>query len=225
MRKLVLLATLMSAAFASIAEEISGIGELKIGMDVEDFLISQEMEGKEILDTSVYARVLGDGYVWKTTSANKKSDEALRIYSDDIVRYEFKSSIGINNIYGADKYSFSATFYKGRLATLSVYDDFLNVEEPLRLKYGKPIVTDFTKIITCQNGFGAKSKHIDGDIFYEWGKGKVVRAVLHKSVSDCGRKFFSQYSVENASISKNIFNMESKARKSSAESKAKATKL
>lgn len=225
MKKSISLVALAFATFSSIAAEITGIGELKIGMDVEDFLMLPEMVNKEILDTSVYARVPGDSYVWKITSADKKSNEIVRIFSDDVVRYEFKSSIGVANIYGVDNYSFSATFYKGQLAILSVHDKVLDIEEPLKLKYGKPKVSDFTKLITCQNGFGAKFKHIDGSKYFEWGRGKVVRAVLTNSFSDCGRDVMAIYSVENTSVSKIIFDMESKARKSSTESKAKATRL
>ena len=230
MRKNILFGLLLSIVSLNLwADEITGVGELKINMSVQDFLNLPEIKDKDLRDTSVYAKVPGDFYMWKKTAEDSNIDGHSRIFSKDIVKYEFMMSIGVPNILGKDRYKTTAVFYKENLVEIVISDKLLDIKEILTQKYGKPVVQNWLKRITCQNGFGAVTNQLNGDIFYEWGKGKKITATLMNSISDCGKDMIGIYTVENSAVSKMIYESEAKSRKAfeaeSRSNKASASKL
>ncbi len=137
--------------------------------------------------------------LWKTTV---DSQVAIydRVYSADVVTFQFKAPMGVPDIFGKDSYDVTTNFYKGKLAKLHVFGVGMEFEKILTAKYGKPIKEDKTKHVICQNGFGAKSSHLDGSESNIWGKGKKITATLQHSFYECGKGGSGYWVEEGATV-------------------------
>lgn len=131
----------MCTTTTSFAQEIVGVGEFKIGMTIDEFLELPVIKGKSLQDKSNRNNFPGENDLWKISVDNTEINETARIYSADIVVFEFSAPMGVLNSAGKDIYDTSAKFYKGKLAFINVAVDAVsssNFEEILTAKYGKP---------------------------------------------------------------------------------------
>lgn len=205
LRKIVAFILITCATATSFAQEIKGIGDFKIGMSLEDFLDLPLIKEKNIQNKSSREYSTNEGDLWKTT-ADSQVNKYDRVYSADVVKFEFKAPMGVPNflgsdILGSDSYKVTTKFYKGKLAEVHVSEPGNEFEKILTAKYGQPIKEDETKRVTCQNGYGAKSSHIDGLKSTIWGKGKKITATLSFLFYGCG-KVGSSYLVQEEAIVK-----------------------
>ena len=149
--------------------------------------------------------------LWKTT-ADTQVDKNNRIYSADVVRFEFKAPMGVQDILGRDGYTVTTDFYKDKLAKVYISDANMNFEEILTKKYGKPIKESKMKRVICKNGYGAKSSHREGWESSIWGKGKKITATYHHYVFDCGSGGGTLYFVEEGATVKIMDQIEKNGR-------------
>jgi hypothetical protein len=152
-----------------------------------------------------------------------------KIYSPDIEKYEFITSLGIKDFRGKDEYKISTTFFKGRLIFVGTSDGNRDFEKILTEKYGKPFVEDKSKIEICQNGYGAKSEHINGSINHYWGRGNAVEAKYYIGNFSCGKYPYSGYEVYSPREKAQVDAIQAEGRKSfeseDTKSKAASSKL
>ena len=209
------------------AQEVNGVGDFKIGMSLEDFLELPLIKDKNVQDKASRKYSTNESDAWKTT-AESQVNEYERVYSGEVVKFDFITPLGIPNIIGEDSHKVTTTFYKGKLAKVYIPQVGSEFETVLPAKYGRPIRVDKTKSVTCQNGYGAKSSHLDGAESTIWGNGKKVTATLKFSFYGCGNGGRS-YLVEDGAIAKVIDRIEASGRKASeaeeAKLKASASKL
>ncbi|MDP2852202.1 MAG: hypothetical protein Q8O23_02235 [Gallionella sp.] len=225
--KIVAFILITCATATSFAQEIKGIGDFTIGMSVEEFLNLPLIKEKNIQGKENRKYSTDERDIWKTT-ADSQVEKYDRVYSADVVKFEFKAPMGVPNSLGRDSYDVATTFYKGKLAQVYVLGAGTEFEKILTAKYGRPIKEDKMKRVTCQNGYGAKSSHIDGSESTIWGKGKKITATLVFSFYDCG-KGGSSYWVEEGAIVKVMDRIDENGRKAfeaeEAKVKAGASKL
>ena len=211
MKKIIVAISLLVAFFNSYSQDISGIGDYKIGMTIDSFLEIPYIQNKKLEDKTSSMYVPDENSLWKTT-INSKLDNYQRIYSKDVVKFEFQTSIGIAKSLGEDLYWTELIFYKNNLASINVIDAESSFEKVLTLKYGKPHYENKTTKVTCQNGFGAKSTHTDGTIYWKWGSGKKITAEYNYSFFSCG-KGAGGYTVANTEVMKLVRQFELKGSK------------
>lgn len=176
-------------------------------MGVNEFLELPTVKGKSIREKTKTYESPKSFEVLKITSSTKFDEYLLegrikdpaakhnRIYSSDIEKYEFVVSLGIKDVTGKDEYKMNATFYKGGLIFIGTRSANREFERILTEKYGKPVIDDKSKIEICQNGYGAKSEHINGSIDHYWGRGKAVEAKYYIGNFSCGKYPYSGYQV------------------------------
>lgn len=222
LRKIVAFILITCATATSFAQEINGIGDFKIGMPLEEFLDLPIIKEKNMQDKTKGKYFPDERDLWKTT-ADSQVEKYNRVYSADVVKFEFKAPMGVPDFLGKDSYGVTAKFYKGKLAQVYVADAGMEFEKILTAKYGKPIKEDKTKRVICQNGYGAKSSHLDGSESTIWGKGKKITATFHYFFFDCG-KGDSSYWVEEGAIVKVMDRIDENGSKAleAEEAKAKA---
>lgn len=201
---------IMCATATSFGQEITGISDFKIGMSMEEFLELPLIKEKNIQDKASQTSSTCELCVWKT-SVDSPVDKYIRVYSADIVQFEFKAPMGVPKTFKEDSYDTKIQFYKGKLASVYVFDT-QNFYELLTAKYGRPIEEDKTKLVKCQNGYGAKSEHFAGTNSSIWGKGKKITATLREFFWGCGRGDRS-YTVEDVAIAKILHRIEESGRK------------
>jgi hypothetical protein len=227
LRKIVAFILITCATATSFAQEIKGIGDFTIGMSVEEFLDLPIIKEKNIQDKASRKYSTDERDLWKTT-ADSQVEKHNRVYSADVVKFEFKAPMGVPDFLGKDSYGVTTKFYKGKLAQVYVSDAGMEFEKILTAKYGKPIKEDKTKRVICQNGYGAKSSHIDGSESTIWGKSKKITATFHYFFYDCG-KGGSSYWVEEGATVKVMDRIDENGRKAldaeEAKVKAGASKL
>ena len=216
------------------AQPITGLGDIKIGMTVEEFLGSEELKNKNVRDISTQSHndrmeellKKSNNTIWKKDSESKV-DSYLKIYLTGVIEYEFKIPLGVKS-YSGDLHEVKAKFYDGKLISIRVPNAGTEFEELLTTKYGKPLKMDRTKTVICQNGYGAKSEHLNGSMASVWGEGKPIRAQVHWSFYDCG-KGGSAYYIEDVKKVGTVEALERKAEQNQKNSetynKASASKL
>ena len=214
-------------ASTSFCQEISGIGDFKVGMSIEEFLDLPLLKEKRIQDKANRKYTTKEGDAWKTT-AESQVEKYYRVYSTDVVKFELKASMGVPKTFGGDSYDTTILFYKNKLASVYVSDAGPEFEKILTAKYGPPVKEDKTKRVICQNGYGAQSTHFDGTKSTIWGKGKKITAILSWSFYDCGNGS-SSYTVADEAITKALHQIEQNGIRASeaeeAKTKAGASKL
>jgi len=148
------------------AQKITGFGNYKIGMLVNDFLTLTEIKMLDLKDKTKSSYVPNDGELLRTTSTSD-IETYNKVYSEDVVKFEFNLATGVESI-GKDSHWTTVTFYKNKLVQIYIYHPPVEFLEILTEKYGKPRILDKTKYVTCQNGYGAKTQHKDGKVAYLW---------------------------------------------------------
>ena len=223
LRKIVTFILITCATATSFAQEIKGIGDFKIGMSLEEFLDLPLIKGKNMQDKANRKYTTEESDLWKT-AVDSQVEKYQRIYSVDVVKFEFRAPMGIPNFMGKDSYVITTKFFKNKLAQVNVSEAGMEFKEILTTRYGKPINEDKIKFVTCQNGYGAKSSHLDGSKAIIWGKGKKITATLHSFYYDCG-KGGTSYWVEEGAIVKALDRVDENGRKAleAEESKTKAS--
>ncbi len=211
------------------AQNIVGVGNLRMGMTEAEFLELPEISSKLVRDAEDKNYKQDDRAVWKKTNESKVASYE-KIYSPDYVVYEFDMAIGIKDYAGNDNYKVSAKFVKRKLIHIQVFlTGGYDVEKLLSEKYGQPNVLDKMKKVVCQNGYGAKSVHSDGFIAFEWGAKTKNNASLLIGSSDCGKLITSSYSVEDGKKYSQILEAERRIEKNiekeELKNKANASKL
>jgi hypothetical protein len=212
-KKLVAIALSLVAYMShTVAQPIVSIGDLKIGMTEEEFLVLPIIKSKNIQDYSKKNFNASEYDVWKKTSESRNSTYRSRVYLPDNVEYEFKMATGVKDLLGKDAYDVTAKFYKGELIRIQMnlslsLPDFKNI---LTEKYGNPTLDDNMKKVTCQNTYGAKSEHYDGYRSWDWGGESEVKASLFMSSISCG-KFGSMYFIGNTKKYNFVLSAEKKA--------------
>lgn len=204
----------------SFCQDISGIGDLKVGMSIEEFLELPFLKEKRVQDKGNRKYPTDEGDVWRTT-VESQVEKYSRVYSIDVVQFELNASMGVPKTLGGDSYDTTILFYKNKLASVYVFDVGLEFEKILTAKYGTPVKEDKTKRVICQNGYGARSTHFDGTESTIWGKGKKITAILRWSFYDCG-KGASSYTVADEAIAKTLRMIEQNGIKASEAEEAKA---
>jgi hypothetical protein len=213
MNKLVFIILFFIPIFNVYSIEITGIGDYKIGMTEDIFLEIPFIKNKRLEDKISSMFKPDEDNLWRTTQISKV-DKYQRVYSTDIVKYEFQSPLGItSSISGKDLYWVEVLFFKNILSKINIVDPDSSFEKVLTLKYGKAQYEDKTRKIICQNGFGAKSIHSDGDINYKWiNLGKKILAKYSYVFYSCGTVGII-YAVESIEVMKIVSQLEDKIRK------------
>jgi len=219
----------LSFSFGSaFANEITGYGEYKIGMEVQEFLGLDEIK-KLYLKERQNCGVLclpGPGEIWRTTNGDGL-EPFQRVYSDDVVKYEFQIAVGVGNS-GVEYKSTIAKFYKDKLASIYIVMVPSEFREILTVKYGEPKTIDETKTVICQNRFGAKTEVRQGKVRYIWNQNGPIRADFSIFTYDCV-KVVPSYSVKSVEMSSIIDKIYDDGRKSikaeELRSKANSSKL
>jgi hypothetical protein len=188
---------------SAFANEITGYGEYKIGMEVREFLSLDEIKKlyvKEKQNCGVMCEP-GPGEMWRTTNGDGL-DPFDRVYSDDVVKYEFKIAVGLGNS-GVEYKSAIAKFYKNKLASLFIVMVPSEFREILTVKYGEPKTIDETKTVSCQNGYGARTEGRQGTVHYIWNQKGPVSADFSLFTYDCV-KVVPSYTVKSVDVSSMI---------------------
>ena len=205
LRKIVAFILITCATATSFAQEIKGMSDFTIGMSVEEFLDLPLIKEKNIQDKASrnYPYRTDERVVWKTTADSqlgKYHRKYDRIYSADIVKFEFKAPMGVPGHSGEDSYDVTTKFYKGKLAQVDIPNPGRDFDKILTTKYGKPIKEDKLKSVVCQNDYGVESSSIVGSTSTIWGKGKKITATLGNFYFGCGRASFSYTVEESATV-------------------------
>jgi len=222
-KQIIALVYLICAVTASYSQTIKGIGDLVIGMSVEEFLELPEIKIKNIKDFQNASEINNWMDLRKTTIDSSVSDIDYRVYSADVVKFDFLYQVGIFDRQGDDKYKLTATFYKTKLARLYISDFKAEFEDILTKKYGKPIKLDKLTSISCQNAYGAVSTQIKGSETLIWGKDKKIVATLRSNYPTCNYYSMS-YGVEESAIARIMDRIEENGR-TAAKIKEEKTKI
>lgn len=203
--------------FAHGAEDISGIGDLKIGMSESDFLslqvIAQKTPSEKIYKTTNYKNILDneEGDLWVITSESDVKDED-KVFSTDIVKYEFRYPIRLNENQTVN-YKAKAIFYKKRLVEVSLSNmNYLTFKKLLTEKYGPGVEENKTKTVICQNDYGSRLEMFEGTIKTVWGRGKKITSDLQQTMNNC-KLGPSSYAVIDKQATMNIKQSESEKMK------------
>lgn len=175
-RKLVAFILTACVTATSFAQAINGIGDFKVGMQLEEFLDLPFIKEKNMHEKAASKSVYSPGVsgLWKTTIDSPVAKQSLnpqgdRVYSADVVKFEFIAPMGVPKTDG-DAYPTTIKFYKGKLASVAVFNAGSEFEKILTTKYGQPVKEDKTKRVTCQNGLGATSSELEGADLSIWGE-------------------------------------------------------
>ena len=132
----------------------------------------------------------------------------------------------------SDLYDVKIQSYKGKIYEINLdispgQKEFLKI---LTNKYGAPIETfNSLKMITCQNGFGAKSEHVDGLRTQAWGSKSVITAQIFEFFSQCSENIGIHYQIFDKKLKILVLQLENRAKREfdAADMKAKSgsTKL
>ncbi len=195
-----------------------------MGLSLESFLALPLIKEKNIQDKASRQFSTNESDLWKTT-VDSQVKEYYRVYSADVVVFEFLAPMGIPDRLEKDNYDVTTTFYKGRLVKIYVNraagGEF---EEILTAKYGKPIKKDKTNRVICLGGYLGRTEEPGGQEFNYWGKGKKITATLLHTFYACDETI-SSYSVEEDAIVKLMDRIDENKRKALAaeEKKVKAS--
>lgn len=211
------------------AQEISGVGDFKIGMTEADFLESADIKSKIQQDAAKKSLRYSNIELWKKTNESGV-ESSKKIHIPEYVEYEFMMPIGIKNDFGKDSYETTASFYRGNLFSIKVSlsnASFLTFQEALTEKYGKSIHSDKMKKVICQNAFGAKTEHSDGIMTWRWGDKTKVGAILIVALAGCAKGSNVSYSVADTSLDTTVMELNQKAKLSveKEETKSKASSI
>jgi hypothetical protein len=195
------------AANNAFANSVTGFGDYKVGMSIDEFLGVSEINSLVLRDkTDLFSE---RGYLLKTTFNSNLKDTNSKLYSEDLIKFEFPAATGLKENFGSDSRSATVIFYKNKLAKISLSDPPNDFIEILKSKYGRPKIIDNTSLITCQNGFGAKSRYKNGGYSHIWpGKGGVI-AEYYSFFSGCGG-LQNYYSVKDEKADKIINDIQKK---------------
>jgi hypothetical protein len=203
-------------ACAAIAQPIVSIGNFKIGMTEEEFNRLPDVKSKNIQDFSNYNFWIADSDIWRKTSESRNQKVSIRIYLSDHIEYQFKISTGIKDFMGKDSYEVTARFYKGELIEIIVNTGSSTTQfrEILTEKYGTPLSINNMKKEICQNGYGARTEHNTGGLFWVWKeKNASVDASLMIVNFGCGKNAGAYYIVKDGSKADFVKNLEKEAEK------------
>lgn len=236
-----------AASFGQPAPAITGVGEFKIGMSLDEFIQLPSISSKKTEDRALGKLHVGADEVWITTTDSKwdmfkpfepqssASDrltaalvERQRVYSSEITILNVMIPVGVPKIGGVDSYEATMHFYKGKLASIKIRDASNEFKQIVESKYGKPSSYESAKRIVCQNGNGVKSEQFDGHSSTKWGKGTIKGEFLI-GFMDCGSSMYSYYEVYNEPVMKIVEKIQdsglANSESNKSKSKASASKL
>ncbi len=195
------------------AQEIQGIGDIRVGMSEAEFLELPDIKSKNIQDAANKGH-RSDRDMRKITSESQISVWYSRIFTPEYVKYEFKMATGIKDYSGKDVYDATVEFYKGELIKimLNTSASVSNFKDILTEKYGKPTVIDTMKKEICQNSYGAKTEHNTGSIIWGWGDNGQIEASMTISSFGCGKFSASFYTISHSKKSSLVIDLERKSR-------------
>jgi hypothetical protein len=218
----------------ALAQQIVGIGDLKIGMSEQEFLELPEIKVQTIQDAGK-KNLPFNSSVWKKTSSsipperfaiNPQLSKLWKIYSTEYITYDFTMSTGIKDEFGKDEYPTLVEFYKNEMISIRLILEttFNQFDEVLKAKYGKPTIKNNLKKETCQNGYGARTEHDNGNIMSVW-EGQPIEAYLMIRTTGCGKYITKHYRIENSKKKSALDDLESKGKDgiSSQDIKSKAS--
>lgn len=172
------------------ADDISGIGDLKVGMSQNDFLalpiIEHKIPSEKKYKITIYKNILDneEGNLWVITSDSNVRDED-RVFSPDVVKYEFRYPIQLDEQQRV-AYKTKAIFYKDQLIEISLSNmNYLTFKKLLTEKYGSGITENKSRTVICQNDYGSRVEMFEGTIKTVWGRGKKIGSVLQQTMTNC----------------------------------------
>jgi len=180
------------------AQELNGVGNFKIGMDIENFLKLAEIQSLNSKDLSFNSDLN------KNTSDIFKNTHQLNnrlniIHSPDVIDFYFMTDLGISGDWG-NWYPTSIRFYKNKLVSISIKNTTYEFGKLISEKYGKPKISGGIKKTICQNKYGAQTQEFDGQEKWIWGTGNAIQATLTKWAF-CGTYYNNGvYTLEHAKI-------------------------
>ena len=192
------------------SQEIKGIGEFKVGMSIDEFLELPSIKTKNLSDKNEDMVYVKGNELWRIM-AGQTVNEYERIYSPDKVSFELETPIDIPT--EGTLYRAKIVFYKGLMASIDIQNAIFDFKEILTERYGKPTFKDNSHWVVCQNGFGAKTNHVEGSLTSTWGRGGKIIAEFNSSSSSCGQSVFVFYTVENPLTVKIMEKVEEKMKK------------
>jgi len=214
---------------------IVGLGDLKIGMTINEFLNISEIKSKVVRDISSQTlderidSLSGRGIdkVWKNNNQSK-IDGYSKIYTENITDFEFLTELGLSkNEHDTNKVI--ARFFEDKLIGITVESVGKEFEEILIKKYGVPKNSEDLTVENCQNGYGAKSESLYGMKESIWGEEGGITAVVERLFPGCGRAVIISYIIKNSKTLENVLAIERKAKSdkkdSDLKSKASASKI
>lgn len=157
--------------------QITGIGDLKLGMSEQQFLALPQTE------RGMRDRIVPD----KITQP-----------ADDVRVYKSRVDLGIANAFLSTSYSIDVFFYKDELVKIVVDTNFVpreRFEETLVAKYGTPSITSSVKHDSCVNRQGNFFDWKIGKLTGEWKTGQT-RGLLFSDFGNCAVKD-ANYTVEH----------------------------
>lgn len=203
---------------AAIAQPIVSIGTFKIGMTEAEFRELPDIKSKTVQDFSNYSFRSSDSDVWRNTNESQNPTyKHRRIYSPGYVEYTFKMPTGVKDLMGKDSYGARAIFYNDQLIEirLDISASASQFRDILTEKYGKPIFKDNTTKEICQNGYGARSEHNTGSLYWTWKEKGPVEAVVSMTSFGCGKYSGAGYTVSDAQKIRFARNLEREAEENS----------
>lgn len=206
----------MLLSSASIAQPITGIGEIKIGMTETNFLSLSDIQSRKIEDGGGLKYLADDSLLLVITSKTEEN-KYERIYDSDHKKYRLKMSTGVRHQFDeSDLYDVTIESYKEKIYEINVdispgQKEFVKI---LTNKYGEPVETfNSLKMITCQNGFGAKSEHVDGMRTRAWGSKSVITAEIFEYFNRCSTSIGIHYQILDKKIKTLVRQLEERAKR------------
>jgi hypothetical protein len=216
-------------------QQVLGVGELIIGISSEQFLKLSQINSKylrerpKLFEKPNHDEIirLTDGTIYDMYTGGQKLSvpKSLKIFSPDVVRYQFVYPLGIPRGSEGDTYEIRATFYKDKLSDVVIDRANLEFKRLLTEKYGKPVSVNSSKMEMCQNSFGAKSEHMTGVIRDVWGGDGEIQANFSVSSSNCGKYSAIRYSVSSALDLKEIDKIQNEGERKLEELELKAKSI
>lgn len=195
------------------ADDISGIGDLKIGMSQNEFLALYIIEGKipseKKYKVTTYKNILDneESNLWVITSDSNVRDED-RVFSPDVVKYEFRYPIHLDE-HQRVAYKTKAIFYKDKLVEISLSNmNYLTFKKLLTEKYGLGVTENKSRAVICQNDYGSRLEMFEGTIKTVWGRGKKVGSVLQQTMTNCklGQSSYTVLDLQMAKVMNGVEN-------------------
>lgn len=170
-------------SLTSLAQDLNGIGDFKIGMDIESFLKIPEIASRNLKDLDFNSNFhTNTDNVFKNT--NLLNNRNHIIHSHEVVDFYFMADLGVSGGWG-NWYTTEIRFYKNQLISISITGVNTEFAKLLVGKYGEPVKSGEIKKIVCQNKFGAKYLEYDGIRHLKWKTNKSIQGTYTEMVF-CG---------------------------------------